>query len=136
MKRLHPMLAAAGLLGALIGGNAMAQSTSSSQSSASSVNGSSSYSGQITGNGVVQYGLDTRPQQQLRVKLNTDNTSIRMDVVKDGSADPLCQGSAAQNVCTFRTEPDASYRAQLYLAREAAQRGESARFTLTVEQGS
>ncbi|MEX8192338.1 DNA breaking-rejoining protein [Comamonas guangdongensis] len=136
MKRLHPMLAAALLYGSLIGGIAMAQSSSSSQSSASSVNGSSSYSGQITGNGITQYGLDTRPQQQLTVKLNTDNANTRMDVVKDGSADPLCQAATAPNICSFRTEPGASYRVQVYLTREAAQRGESARFTLTVEQGS
>lgn len=136
MTRLHPMLAAAGLLGYLIGGSAMAQSTSSSQSSASSVNGSSSYSGQITGNGIVQYRLDTPPNHQLTVRLNTDNPSTRMNVVKDGSADPLCQGVAAPNTCTFHTEPGASYRVQVYLARDAAQRGESALFSLTVEQSA
>lgn len=72
MKRLHPMLAAAGLLGFLMGGSAMAQSSSSAQSSAGGVNGSS-YSGQITGNGIAQYGLDTRPHRQLTVRLDTDN---------------------------------------------------------------
>ncbi|MEQ6435456.1 DNA breaking-rejoining protein [Comamonas sp. w2-DMI] len=136
MKSLHPMLSAAGLLGFLLGGSAMAQSSSSSaQSSASSVNGSS-YSGQITGNGIAQYGLDTRPHRQLTVRLDADNPNTRMKITQDGAADPSCQGTATPNVCSFRTEPGASYRVQVYLARDAAQRGESARFSLAVEQGS
>lgn len=112
----------------------MAQSSTSSsaQSSASSVNGSS-YSGQITGNGIAQYGLDTRPHRQLTVRLDTDNPNTRMKITQDGTADPPCQ---APNVCSFRTEPGASYRVQVYLARDAAQRGESARFSLAVEQGN
>lgn len=138
MKRLHPMLAAAGLLGFLLEGSAMAQYTSSSsaQSSASSVNGHSAYSGQITGNGIAQYGLDTGHHRRLTVRLDTDNPNTRMKITQDGAADPSCQGTATPNVCSFRTEPGASYRVQVYLARDAAQRGESARFSLAVEQGS
>lgn len=130
------MLSAACLLGFLLGGSAMAQYTSNSaQSSASSVNGSS-YSGQITGNGIAQYGLDTGPHRRLTVRLDTDNPNTHMKITQDGAADPPCQGTATPNVCSFRTEPGASYRVQVYLAREAAQRSESARFSLAVEQGN
>ena len=135
MKRFQPMLATAGLLGLispLLGNAAMAQVNSSYSTLGAPT---SSYSGQITGNGVVQYGLDTRPHQQLTVQLNTNNPSSRINVVKDGAAKPLCQSSATQNTCSFRTEPDANYRVLVSLTPEAAQRGESARFTLTVAQG-
>jgi ABC-type amino acid transport system permease subunit len=43
-----------------------------------------SYSGQITGNGVVQYGLETRPFQRMTVTLDTNNPSSQMNVFKDG----------------------------------------------------
>ncbi|PIG09555.1 hypothetical protein CLU84_2482 [Comamonas sp. 26] len=134
MKRFQPMLATAILLGLIspLLGNAMTQAHSNYSTLGTPT---SSYSGQITGNGVVQYGLDTRPHQQLTVQLNTNNPSSRINVIKDGSAKPLCQSSATQNTCSFRTEPDANYRVLVSLTPEAAQRGESARFTLTVAQG-
>lgn len=114
----------------------MAQSSSFSQSSAGSVSGGSSYSGQITGNGVVQYGLDTHPFQRITVTLNTSNPSSQMNIFKEGSAQPLCQSSAKRNSCTFQVEKGVSYRALIYLTPEAAARGESARFTLTTEAGT
>lgn len=134
MKRFQPMLVTASLLGLL--SPLLVNSATAQMRTGYAMPGgpTSSYSGQITGNGVVQYGLDTRPHQQLSVKLNTNNPSSRMNVVRDGTAEPLCQSSATQNVCTFRTEPGANYRVLVSLTREAAQRGESARFTLTVDQ--
>ena len=135
MKRFQPMLATAGLLGLMssFAGNVAAAQGYAHYNTLGTP--TSSYSGQITGNGVVQYGLDTRPHQQLTVQLNTNNPSSRINVIKDGSAKPLCQSSATQNTCSFRTEPDANYRVLVSLTPEAAQRGESARFTLTVAQG-
>lgn len=135
MKRFLPMVATAALLGlmTLLPDNiAIAQAHINYNTLGAPT---SSYSGQITGNGVVQYGLDTRPHQQLTVQLSTNNPSSRINIVKDGSVKPLCQSSATQNTCSFRSEPNANYRVLVSLTPEAAQRGESARFTLTVAQG-
>lgn len=133
MKRLTPLLAAAGLFGTLSGGCAMAQ-TSTSQSFASST--TNTYSGQITGNGVAQYGLDTHALQQLTVTLHTNNPNSHMSVIKGDSTDALCLNQASPHSCTFRVESDTNYRVRVFLTREAVQRGESARFTISLEPGN
>ncbi|MDR0215885.1 MAG: DNA breaking-rejoining protein [Comamonas sp.] len=130
MKRLTPLLAAAGLFGSLSGGCVMAQ-TSSSQSFASSA--TNTYSGQIMGNGIAQYGLDTHALQQLTVTLSTNNPNSRMSVLKGDSSEVLCLNPAVPHSCTFHVEPDTSYRVRVFLAPEAVQRGESARFTLSLK---
>lgn len=135
MKHIPALLAVGFISCSLMEGIAIAQSASSTLSSASSVNGSSFYSGQITGNGVAQYGLNTQPSQQLTVTLSTRNPNTRMNVLK-GNSEALCDGSATQNVCSFRAEPGASYRVQIFLLRDAALRGESTKFSLRVEPAS
>ena len=134
MTRFQPMLATAVLLSLM---TLHLSSSSMAQAAFTTPGGyTNSYSGQITGNGIVQYGLETRPFQRMTVTLNTNNPSSQMNVFKDGSAQPLCQGSANNNICTFRIERGASYRVLIFLTREAAQRGESARFTLTTEEST
>ena len=134
MTRFQPMLATAALLSLLtlhLSSISMAQVAFTRPGDYSST-----YSGQITGNGVVQYGLETRPFQRIIVTFNTNNPSSRMNVLKGGSAESLCHGSADSNTCTFLVERGTSYRVMIYLTREAAQRGESARFTLTAEEST
>ncbi len=134
MTRFQPMLATAALLSLM---TLHLSSSSMAQAAFTTPGGyTNSYSGQITGNGVVQYGLETRPFQRMTVTLDTNNPSSQMNVFKDGNAQPLYAGSARQNVCTFRFERGASYRVLIYLTRDAAQRGESARFTLTTEEST
>ncbi|MBS3021463.1 hypothetical protein DJFAAGMI_04236 [Comamonas sp. PE63] len=134
MTRFQPMLATAALLSLM---TLHLSSSSMAQAAFTTPGGySNSYSGQITGNGVVQYGLETRPFQRMTVTLNTNNPSSQMNIFKDGNAQPLCAGSARQNICTFRVERGASYRVLIFLTRDAAQRGESARFTLTTEEST
>lgn len=128
MKRLLPLLVTTGLL---LAGGAMAQD----RTERLALDGAStSVRGQIKGNDGVQYQLDTRPHQQLTVKLASSNASNYLNVEKEGSAEALCQGPMTGNICTFHTEPGARYLVDVYLMRNAARRGESARYTLTVEQ--
>lgn len=130
MNRLLPLLASASLL---LAGGAMAQD----RTERLVLDGAStSVRGQIKGYDGVQYQLDTQPHQQLTVKLATNNTSNYLNVEKEGAAEALCQGSLTGNICTFRTEPGARYLVDVYLMRNAARRGDIARYTLTVEQGT
>lgn len=134
MTRLKPMLATAALLSLMtlhLSSISMAQAAFTKPGSYAS-----SYSGQVTGNGIEQYGLETRPFQRITVTFTTNNPSSRMNVLKVGSAESVCHGSADSNTCSFLVERGASYRVMIYLTREAAQRGESARFTLTTEEST
>lgn len=134
MTRLQPMLATAALLSLM---TLHFSSISMAQAAFTKPGGyASSYSGQVTGNGIVQYGLETRPFQRIIVTFTTNNPASRMNVLKVGSAESLCHGSANSNTCTFLVERGTSYRVMIYLTREAAQRGESARFTLTTEEST
>lgn len=130
MNRLQPMLATAALL-SFMTSSSMAQAAFTRPGDYSSF-----YSGQVAGNGVVQYGLDTRAFQRITVTFNTNNPSSRMNVLKGGSAESVCHGSPDSNTCSFLVERGVSYRVMIYLTREAAQRGESARFTLTTEEST
>jgi len=130
MQRLLPLLLTTGLL---LAGGAMAQD----RTERLALDGAStSVHGQIKGNDGVQYLLDTRGPQQLTVKLASSNASNYLNVEKEGAPEALCQGALTGNVCTFRTEPGARYLVDVYLMRNAARRGESARYTLTVDQGA
>lgn len=130
MQRLLPLLLTTGLL---LAGGAMAQD----RTERLALDGAStSVQGQIKGNDGVQYLLDTRGPQQLTVRLASSNASNYLNVEKEGAPEALCQGALTGNICTFRTEPGARYLVDVYLMRNAARRGESARYTLTVDQGA
>ena len=140
MNRISFLLAVAGLGGIFWGANAMAQSSSSAQTSASSVSSrsgtwgsSSTYSGQITGNGVAQYGLPVRAHQQVTVTLHSPNPNTRMQIFKDAATAVPCEGTPPLHICRFQAEPHASYRVQIFLERDAAQRGEHTEFSLSAE---
>ncbi len=134
MKPITALLTVSLLSNSISGGAAMAQLTSSAHSTASSFNGSVSYSGQLTGHGIARYGLNTLPGQPLTITLHTNNLNTRMQVLRDGDSSPLCESSASQSFCHFQAEPNANYLIQVFLLRDAAQRGEQSQFSLSIEQ--
>ncbi|WP_326542707.1 hypothetical protein [Pseudorhodoferax sp.] len=98
--------------------------------------GVASASGQIKGDGSVQYQLAAEPGQQLTVQLATNNPSNYFNVERGGGAEAICQGALTGNVCMFRTEPGTGYVVDVFLMRNAARRGESAQYTLSIAQGA
>lgn len=128
MTRILPMLLIAV---SLVAGGAFAQERVALRSSASS-----SVSGQIKGDDSAQYALAAGPDQQVTVKLVTNNPSNYFNVERKGSSEAVCQGALTGNVCMFRPETGADYVIHVFLMRNAARRGEQAQYTLSMEQSS
>lgn len=88
---------------------------------------------QIKGRDAVQYSFTARPGQQLMVSLASSNPSAYINVEKDGATEAVCQGALTGNVCAVRAEATTEYIVDVYLMRNAARRGESAQYTLSIE---
>lgn len=97
--------------------------------------GTASAQGRITGDGSMQYQLAVEPNQLLTVQLSSSNPSNYFNVERGDAAQAICQGAQTGNVCMFRTEPGASYVVDVFLMRNAARRGESAQYTLSIAPG-
>lgn len=95
--------------------------------------GITSIRGQIKGRDGAQYSFKARAGQQLMIRLGSANPSAYINVEKDGAAEAVCQGALTGNVCAVRSEAAADYVVDVYLMRNAARRGESAQYTLTIE---
>lgn len=127
MKRILPML----WLGtSLICGNVWAQERTERLTLG---DGTTSTKDQIKGRDGVQYSFAARPGQQLMIRLASSNPSAYINVEKDGAAEAVCQGALTGNVCAVRSEAAAEYVVDVYLMRNAARRGDSAQYTLTIE---
>ncbi|UXH76474.1 hypothetical protein [Roseateles amylovorans] len=89
--------------------------------------------GQLKGRDGVRYSFEAKPGQRLVVRLTTTNPSAYINVSKEGGTEALCQGSLTENVCTVEAAEATAYVVDVYLMRNAARRGESARYTLSIE---
>ncbi len=89
--------------------------------------------GTITGYQSVTYLVDLRAGQMLDVDMRTSNRSSYFNITAPGADTALCVGSnSAGNGYRGRTRVSGTYRVEVYIMRNAARRGESARYTLTV----
>ncbi len=130
MTRILPML---GLSASLICTSAWAQDRSERLTLGDST---TSVKDQIKGREGVQYSFTAKPGQQLLIRLASNHPGAYFNVEKDGAAEALCQGSLTGNVCAVRADAATDYLVDVYLMRNAARRGESAQYTLTIEPSS
>jgi len=130
MTRFLPLL----LIGvALIHGGAQAQERSERLTLDSAV---TTVRGQIKGRDSVQYSFTAKPHQQLSISLATGNPSNYFNVEREDLTEAVCQGALTGNLCSVRSDTAAHYVVDVFLMRNAARRGESADYTLSIEQGA
>lgn len=86
----------------------------------------------ITGYETRTYLLTLRAGQTLNVNLQTSNRSGYFNVTAPGAQEALFVGSTSGASYAGRTPSNGVYKIDVYLMRNAARRGESARYTLTV----
>ncbi len=87
----------------------------------------------VVGYGGVDYLVRVRAGQRLAATLDTDNPSAYLNIKARGSSEALFNGSIDGNVGDVIVPSGGDYIVEVYLMRNAARRGESADFSLTVE---
>lgn len=126
MKRiLQVVLAAAGLL---LGGAHAQERTEQVTLN----DGVTALKGAVKGYGQVKYTLSAPPGQKLTIQLKTSHASNYFNVAQAGASEALCQGALTSNVCSVQSATATDYVIDVFLMRNAARRGEKARYTLTV----
>ncbi|MXN17743.1 SH3 domain-containing protein [Pseudooceanicola sp. GBMRC 2024] len=91
---------------------------------------SASYSDAITGYESVNYFLQARAGQIMAVAFSASNLSAYFNVWGPGADTALFAGAAAGDRFTGVLPESGRYRIQVYLMRNAARRGETARYRL------
>ncbi|MNH49328.1 hypothetical protein D3C85_596960 [compost metagenome] len=86
----------------------------------------------ITGYETRTYLLNLRAGQRLTVGMQTSNRSSYFNVTAPGAHEALFNGSTGGSSYAGRTQASGVYKIEVYLMRNAARRGENARYTLTV----
>jgi hypothetical protein len=89
-------------------------------------------SGSIKGYAAVDYIVGAKAGQTLSVKLKTSNASNYFNVTAPGADAALFVGSTSGGEYTGVLPSSGDYKVSVYLMRNAARRGESAKYTLTV----
>lgn len=89
--------------------------------------------GKITGNASRTYLLSAVSGQTLQTLFSASNRSCHFNVFEPGSGTAAHIGSAAGNEFGRNPTLAGDYRIQVYLMRSAARRGESCRFSLSIE---
>lgn len=86
----------------------------------------------ITGYETATYLIDIRAGQRLTVDFQPSNRSASFNITAPGASEALFNGSINGNRYAGRVPATGTYRIEVYLARNAARRGENARFSLGV----
>jgi hypothetical protein len=87
----------------------------------------------ITGYEGIDYLVGVSAGQRLAATLRTDNPSSYLNTKARGSSEALFDGSVGGNLGDVIAPSSGDYVVEVYLMRNAARRGESAAFSLTVE---
>jgi type II secretory pathway pseudopilin PulG len=93
---------------------------------------SKAITGAIKGDAGVRYLVGARAGQKLTVTLKTSNASSYFNVTAPGADAAVFIGSSGGNRFTFTIPSSGDYAIDVYLMRNAARRGETAKYTLTV----
>lgn len=93
--------------------------------------------GSITGDESVRYSIGVSAGQAMDVQLDTDNASSYFNIIAPGASEALYNGSISGNGTSFVVPSSGNYVVDVYLMRNAARRGETANYDLTlyVESG-
>jgi hypothetical protein len=86
----------------------------------------------------VSYRIGVQAGQRMSLQLDTNNTSNYFNVTGPGASAAMFNGSMDGNSTTFVVPSSGTWVVNVYLMRNAARRGETAQFSLTVyvEAGS
>lgn len=93
---------------------------------------SASRRGSITGYETVTYLVDVRAGQRMSVNLQSPNRSAYFNITAPGSREALFNGSMVGARYEGVVPTSGTYRVEVYLMRNAARRGESARYTVNI----
>ncbi|MBW6532631.1 hypothetical protein KZ820_17960 [Sphingomonas sp. RRHST34] len=88
--------------------------------------------GSLRGYESVNYTVSARAGQTMTVRLTTANGSNYFNVTEPGKDEALFNGSVAGNKFGGTLPSTGTYTVQVYLMRNAARRGETAAYTLTI----
>lgn len=93
--------------------------------------------GSITGDESVRYSIGVSAGQTMDVQLDTDNASSYFNITAPGAGEALYNGSISGDGTSFVVPSSGNYLVDVYLMRNAARRGETANYDLTlyVESG-
>jgi hypothetical protein len=86
----------------------------------------------ITGNESVRYSIGVSAGQTMDVELDTDNSSNYFNITAPGASEALFNGSVSGNSTSFVIPSSGNYIVDVYLMRNAARRGETANYDLTL----
>lgn len=94
---------------------------------------SATVAGTLRGDRTIDYVVEARAGQTMRVALRTRHTSTYFNVLPPGSAEEAIHvGSIDGNRWEGRLTRDGAYTVRVYMMRSAARRNERAPYTLTV----
>ncbi|WP_200940939.1 hypothetical protein [Devosia sp. Leaf420] len=86
----------------------------------------------ITGNESVRYSIGVSAGQTMDVQLDTDNSSNYFNITAPGASEALFNGSISGNDTSLVVPSSGNYIIDVYLMRNAARRGETADYDLTL----
>lgn len=93
---------------------------------------STSIEDSISGRESVTYLVGVNAGQRMSVQLDTDNTSNYFNITGPGASAALFNGSIDGNSTSFTIPSSGNYQIDVYLMRNAARRGETANYDLTI----
>jgi hypothetical protein len=86
----------------------------------------------VKGYATVNYLVDVRAGQTLKVSMKTNNASSYFNITAPGADEALFVGSASGNSYAGKIASSGVYKVQVSLMRNAARRNETASYTLTI----
>lgn len=86
----------------------------------------------VKGYDSVQYSLGVRAGQKMSVQLDSSNASLYFNITAPGASEALYIGSIDGNATTVTIPSSGNYVIDVYLMRNAARRGETATYSLTL----
>lgn len=92
----------------------------------------STINARVTGYQSVRYSLGVSAGQKMSVQLDSSNTSLYFNITAPGADAALYNGSIDGNATTVTIPSSGNYVIDVYLMRNAARRGETADYSLTL----
>lgn len=92
-------------------------------------------SDRISGYQMVNYRISVAAGQTMSVQLDTNNSSNYFNINAPGASEAAFNSSMSGNSTSYRIPSSGNYIISVYLMRNAARRGESADFDLTIYVG-
>ncbi|SNT37979.1 hypothetical protein SAMN05421763_1139 [[Luteovulum] sphaeroides subsp. megalophilum] len=92
----------------------------------------STINGRIKGYNAVQYSLGVKAGQKMSVQLDSGNASLYFNITAPGASEALYNSSIDGNGTSVTIPSSGTYAIDVYLMRNAARRGETANYSLTL----